>query len=137
MLRTMEQPATQLPVTLRLPSDETGPATARSAVELLARDLPVTIAQRLSLVVSELVTNAIRHSLVTDPRPSLTVDVTHARVTLAVHDCGLGFDREAVSGQAGAGGGWGLKLVDSLVDRWHVEHADGTRVVCEIDRSRS
>ena len=78
-------------------------------------------------------TNVLRHSEVEDPDPYLTIDVTASRVRLAVHDRGVGFDRDELYGEAGSTGGWGLKLVDSLVDRWRVERIDGTRVVCEID----
>lgn len=75
----------------------------------------------------------LRHSGVDNPDPYLTIDVTASRVRLTVHDRGVGFDREEFYGEAGAAGGWGLKLVDSLVDRWRVEHVDGTCVGCEID----
>lgn len=133
MLRTMGNSLSQPRVTLRLPADSSAPAQAREAVASLAHALPAPVPQKLSLAVSELVTNVLRHSGVDDPDPYLTLDITPSRVRLAVHDRGVGFDPQELYGEAGSGGGWGLKLGDSLVDRWRVEHVDGTRVVCEID----
>lgn len=133
MLRTMHNTFSQPRITLRLPADPSAPSRAREAVASFARVLPAPVPQKLSLAVSELVTNVLRHSEVENPDPYLTIDVTASRVRLAVHDRGVGFDRDGLYGQDGSTGGWGLKLVDSLVDRWRVERIDGTRVVCEID----
>jgi hypothetical protein len=49
-----------------------------------------------------------------------------------VHDRGHGFDGGAHAPEPGTVGGWGLQVVDGLVDRWWVEVNDGTRVVCEL-----
>jgi anti-sigma regulatory factor (Ser/Thr protein kinase) len=133
MPRMMEHTSGRMS-TLPLPSDPGAPAAARNAVEDLGGELPPAMREKLSLVASELVTNAIRHAVVADPAPTLTLDVKPSRVTLAVQDRGTIFDLEGLLAEPGAAGGWGLRLVDSLVDRWHVERHDGTRVVCEIDR---
>src|SRR5207302_9020872 len=119
---------------LHLPSDPSAPAVARAAVANLEGELSRSLVQKLGLIASELVTNSLRHAMVTDPAPTLKVAVSPSVVTISVHDQGSSFDLDSLSGEPGTGGGWGLKLVDSLVDRWRVERGDGTRVIGEIDR---
>jgi hypothetical protein len=57
-------------------------------------------------------------------------------VVLAVADDGSLFDPVAGSGEPGVDGGFGLPLVDSIADRWWIEHKPTTRVVCEFERER-
>jgi anti-sigma regulatory factor (Ser/Thr protein kinase) len=133
MHRTIEHAPTRMS-TVPLPSDPAAPAAARTAVAEFAGDLPQPIVERLTLVASELVTNAVRHAVAVDPSPILTLGVTPDCATLSVHDSGSSFDVDALNVQPGRAGGWGLMLVDSLVDRWRIELSHGTRVVCEIDR---
>jgi anti-sigma regulatory factor (Ser/Thr protein kinase) len=136
MSRTIEDASTRLPTRVVLPPGARAPSAARSAVAVLARGLPSTLEQRLVLTASELVTNALRHAVAVNPTPSMTIDVTPERIVLAVHDPGTHFDLDAPRGQPGPGGGWGLRLVDSLADRWWIERDHGTRVVCEFDRGQ-
>jgi anti-sigma regulatory factor (Ser/Thr protein kinase) len=87
----------------------------------------------VTLLSSELVTNAIRHA--DGPiRVEATLVPDFARV--AVIDSGPGFDPE-VRHEAR---GYGLRLIDKLASDWGVEAADGdgggTRVWFEVDRRR-
>jgi anti-sigma regulatory factor (Ser/Thr protein kinase) len=82
MPSTMEEIASHSRVALRLPADSSAPARARAAVSAIAHTLPAPIPQKLSLVVSELVTNALRHIQVPDPDPYLTIDVTPSPISL-------------------------------------------------------
>ena len=71
---------------------------------------------RLSVLVTELVTNAVRHG-----GGAVLVDVHDADgvVRVEVSDGGGGFDRAgqlAIEGTAD--GGFGLKIVDAMSDRW-------------------
>jgi len=137
MPRTMEhglRPAA--PTVLLLPSDASAPAAARASLAELAGELPADLLRNLSLVATELVTNALLHAGVADPAPTMSVAMTPSQVTLTVHDRGASFDLDAVFKQPGPSGGWGLRLVDSLVDRWRIERSGGTRVVCEIELTR-
>jgi anti-sigma regulatory factor (Ser/Thr protein kinase) len=99
--------------------------------------LPVNQATRdtLSLLVSELVTNAIRHAGLASVDP-ITVQIsTHDdRVRVAVHDGGPGFTPRANDGgDLDATGGRGCTIVAALSDAWGVEHdLGGCTVWCEL-----
>ncbi len=86
-----------------------------------------------SLLVSELVTNAVLHA---GSAVEVVVghDGRHANLRIEVHDSSLraprvgGFDLDATSGR-------GLALVDAISDRWGVENdADGKKIWFEIER---
>jgi anti-sigma regulatory factor (Ser/Thr protein kinase) len=119
---------------MRLPSDPSAPAVARASVRELAGALSSSLVEKLSLVASELVTNALRHAVAADPAPTLTVELQPRSVVLAVSDDGTLFDPDAHTKPRGDDGGFGLPLVDSIADRWRVEWEPTTRVVCEFDR---
>jgi anti-sigma regulatory factor (Ser/Thr protein kinase) len=108
------------------------PAQARRAVT----SLPFLEAtrERLALVVSELVTNSIRHAGLGAGDP-IDLDVTSVdgHVRIAVHDDGPGFDPAPHAGEAPANGGFGLALVAALSAEWGVErHPDGCTVWCAV-----
>jgi anti-sigma regulatory factor (Ser/Thr protein kinase) len=104
---------------------------ARHAVKELCDGVPPELREDLELVVSELVTNSIRHAgLRPHDTVTVTVSVTKKRVRVEVMDVGSGF-RPPVPKPVG---GWGLLLVSELADRWGVEEGSGTRVWCEMDR---
>ena len=119
---------------MRLPSDPSAPAHARATVRELGGTLSSSLVERLSLVASELVTNALRHAVAADPAPRLTVALEPDQVVLSVSDQGSLFDPTSRAGEPGPDGGFGLPLVDSIADRWRVESVPTTRVVCEFDR---
>jgi anti-sigma regulatory factor (Ser/Thr protein kinase) len=94
----------------------------------------------IRLLVSELVTNCVKHARV-GPEESivLTVDIHDNRVRVSVVDEGPGFEppETPVSEQAAeAGSGWGLFLVDQLSDQWGVERDSGATVWFELQRRR-
>lgn len=119
---------------LRLPADLSAPALARHTVQDLLAVLPPSMRARLSLVASELVTNVLRHSSADDPAATLTLTLASDRIRLAVTDAGAGFDPRASPPSDDAAGGWGLRVLDAIVDRWWVETDPMTSVICEIDR---
>ena len=113
-----------------------GPEAGRAARRALLRqdgdDLPEPIRGDLLLLVSELVTNAVRHGEV-GPDGSLRVEGVRSgpRVAVEVTDPGSGFD--TVLPARSEPGGWGLVLVDRLADRWGVNRtAAGTCVWFEM-----
>jgi anti-sigma regulatory factor (Ser/Thr protein kinase) len=95
------------------------PAEARRAVARLP--LPQATRDDLTLVVSELVTNSIRHagpSTSTLGTIGLQVTTVHESVRVAVHDGGRGF---APAARAERGGGvHGLGIVAALSHAWGV-----------------
>jgi anti-sigma regulatory factor (Ser/Thr protein kinase) len=121
-------------VRIRLSADAEAPARAREALRPLAGRATAERLQSLDLVVSELVTNAVRHSPADGPGAiGLEVLCVARTVSVAVTDPGRGFDAEAPRPEPGAGGGFGLYLVEELTNCWWVERVpSGTRVTAEL-----
>jgi anti-sigma B factor antagonist len=121
---------------VRVAGGPAAPRTARLAV--LAR-LDGRLGQRratdVGLIVSELVTNSVRHAGV-DADETIVVDVMllNDRLRLAVADPGGGTIPHVVDRTPERPGGPGLVLVDQLSDRWGVERdgAGATSVWCEL-----
>jgi anti-sigma regulatory factor (Ser/Thr protein kinase) len=82
--------------------------------------LPGSIRDDVLLLVTELVTNAVRHSSA-GPDGVVRVEILRGTDTLrvAVSDEGTGFTAEAPL-EANEAGGWGLALVDRIADRWAI-----------------
>ena len=94
----------------------------------------------IRLLVSELVTNCVKHAAI-GPEESivLTVDMGDDTVRVTVVDHGPGFEPPAApptEQAAEAGSGWGLFLVDQLSDSWGVERDAGATVWFELGRRR-
>jgi serine/threonine-protein kinase RsbW len=104
--------------------------------ELLAVNgvLPARLRDDLLLLVTELVTNAVRHAGC-PPHQGLRVELVLGAevIRVAVRDRGGRFRRAAPCPDPDGAGGWGLFLVDRLADRWAIEtSAKGTCVWFEI-----
>jgi len=90
-------------------------------------------AETLRLVVSEVVTNSVRHGQGgRDGCLELIVEAGPDRLRLEIVDEGPGFEPTPTAGLSDRPGGWGLFLVDSLADRWGVEASPRTRVWLEM-----
>ena len=87
------------------------------------------------LLVSELVTNAVRHA---NLRPGdvilLVIDLGDSVLLVEVHDPGGGFIPRAPAPDPARPSGWGLYLVEELADRWGVDSDESTLVWFEVDR---
>ena len=121
-------------LTLRLsPGPEAIPA-ARKALDGLAGLLERPTWEDLRLLVTELVTNGVRHSSNRGPvEVSVTLDDETVRVE--VSDSGRGFSPpEAPMPRQDGTGGWGLQLVDRVADRWGVKVGTQTCVWFELAR---
>jgi serine/threonine-protein kinase RsbW len=87
------------------------------------------------LLVSELVTNAVRHAnLAPGDVILLVVDLEDNVLRVEVHDPGGGFVPRAPAPDPTRPSGWGLYLVEELADRWGVDSDDRTLVWFEVDR---
>ena len=119
---------------LGLPRGLDAAAVARSALEGLDGRLPPDLLGDVRLLVSELVTKAVRHAPQgpgADVR--LTVTVTQDVVRVEVVDPGGGLAPGAPAAGPEPAGGWGLFLVETLADRWGGDGATGRRVWFELD----
>jgi anti-sigma regulatory factor (Ser/Thr protein kinase) len=108
-------------------------AQARHALAEIA--LPNGRERDVRLLVSELVTNAVRHAnLAEDDAILLVVETEDRGVRVEVHDPGGGFVPRAPAPDPARPSGWGLYLVAELADRWGVDSDDRTLVWFEVDR---
>jgi anti-sigma regulatory factor (Ser/Thr protein kinase) len=108
---------------------------ARDVVDReLGRSVPSGVLDDTTLLVSELVTNAVRHALRTGiPRVELRIENERGRIRVVVSDPGDGFAVEPRVPTASESSGWGLYLVDRIADRWGVITRDRNEVWFEID----
>src|SRR4051812_30475845 len=128
--------ADQVPWTLQsIPSDVNAPLVARRALERFSSQLEDDVFERSALVVSEVVTNSVKHAGLTAAQPiDLQIGLTPERLRIEITDDGPGFEPAAVPADPSqAAGGWGLPLVDRLADRWGVDFSHSTHVWCEFD----
>ncbi len=108
---------------------------ARAVVnDEIARAVSAKILEDATLLVSELVANAVRHA----PRAGtaeveLRLKVDPRRVRVVVSDPGAGFAAEPRLPTASESSGWGLYLVDRIADRWGIITKDRSEVWFEID----
>jgi anti-sigma regulatory factor (Ser/Thr protein kinase) len=113
-------------------------ARSRLAVSGIGADEP--LAETLILLVSELVTNAVRHAgLKAGDRIGLLVDRRDTVLRVEVDDPGTGFDLRPPRPDPARASGWGLYLVDELADRWGMDRGGrgGTRIWFELDEAWS
>ena len=123
---------------LEIPSTLMAPRTARVALRELLTDHPLAAPQldTLTLLVSEIVTNAVTHAEpegegVVEFNVTVTADLTRVRVS----DSGSGFEWPAESLPPGrVDGGYGITLLDGQASRWGTRRVPGRFTVWfEVD----
>jgi serine/threonine-protein kinase RsbW len=122
--------------TCPLPVDPRSPSLARRFIDE-SGVVPSSLVDRVKLVVSELVTNAVRHSGMSQgdiielrllPSPDV--------VRLEVRDSGRGLTVEADRGASLSElkeSGLGLYVVSHVADRWGADSTNGATVWAEFD----
>jgi len=111
------------------------PRCARSAIGVLEPCLDEELLEGLRLLITELITNSLRHSG-TDARETVGLDINLSRTLLRceVSDSGPGFERpQVIQPHADRPGGFGLVILDSIADRWNVFRDERFRVWFEVD----
>jgi anti-sigma regulatory factor (Ser/Thr protein kinase) len=118
----------------QLESGPKAPAEARdTVVGWLAGATSASALEDVKLLVSELVTNAVRHPDQEGPI-ELELSVAGEGIRIAVSDPGEGFTKPTVGPPPpDALGGRGLLIVDRLASRWGVDPGRPTRVWFELD----
>jgi anti-sigma regulatory factor (Ser/Thr protein kinase) len=118
-------------LSLQLPGGPEAAAKARRELSKLRGDIDPPLMETLRLLVTELVTNSVRHT--TAETIMLKVLVGRSAVWTEVTDTGPGFSVDG--GRDGDRAGWGLFLVERLADRWGVnQDSDGSKVWFELRR---
>src|SRR3954451_2372336 len=122
-------------VKLRLRGGPEAVSLARHSLNELESELGPDLFEDMRLLVSELVTNSVRHAVATtESVVALEVSVSGELVRCSVSDPGPGFEPTERAPNEDPASGWGLFLVEQLSDRWGVELNAGTSVWFEIDR---
>jgi two-component sensor histidine kinase len=109
-------------------ADEKAPRISRVLVEEL-RALFGTRSDDVKLLVSELVTNSVRHAALSET-VRVRVKVADDRIRLEVIDQGAGFSEIPMSI-----GGLGLVIVEQLAEDWGVQMDGNFTVWVELGRS--
>lgn len=123
---------------MRLERDPQAPSLARQAVAGFTEksEIAATELATLTLLVSELVSNAVLHS---DAPPACAIQLCarildEGAVRVEVIDHGSGFTAAPRDPRQPLGG-YGLYLVDKQATRWGVDSEGGTRVWFELANS--
>jgi anti-sigma regulatory factor (Ser/Thr protein kinase) len=120
--------------TVHLPHEPGSIPLARRELECLADSLDELTLRNTKLLVSELVTNAVRHVPAgDDDEIELVIDRAGDRLRVEVADRGSGFEPKPRSDVSHASSGWGLHIMAKLAARWGVEVDDGSRVWFELE----
>jgi two-component sensor histidine kinase len=103
-------------VRLSLPADPDAPIRARHEISRCPA-VPAHCRQDLALLVSEVVTNAVRHARGQDHDRPIEVDAHcgEEEVRVVVRDGGRGVARPRTPG---LDGGYGLHIVDAIASAW-------------------
>jgi anti-sigma regulatory factor (Ser/Thr protein kinase) len=117
-------------LSMRLGSGPDAAAEARRAIARLRQDLDPPLMETMRLLVTELITNAVRH---TDcDTLVLKVAIGKSAVLTEVSDDGPDFDPQPSDA---ADDGWGLFLVERLSDSWGVKTNGSKRVWFRLQRA--
>jgi len=123
-------------VTLAL--DKRAPRCARSLVTECLRDRVATSAlDYAQLLMSELVSNSLKHSRADDRHVAVSVELTPDWFRVGVLDAGSEAVIAVRPPDTETGEGFGLNLVRRLSERWGVEHpaTGGTQVWAQLVRA--
>ena len=120
-------------LSLRLRGGPEAAARARRALSKLRADIDPPLMETLRLLVTELVSNSVRHAR--SETVVLRVLVGRTAVLTEVTDEGPGFDPADADEPGTDDSGWGLFLVERLAHRWGVnQNPDTTKVWFELRR---
>jgi len=120
----------------RLPHDARAPGLARRALSRLDELLSADVRRDAGMLVTEVVSNAVRHSANRNPiELAVTVDETVMRTEVRER-AGTGFEPIVKHEPEQRESGWGLMLIDEISERWGVvsDHHAGACVWFELAR---
>ena len=119
-----------------LPATPAAVSAARRALLAASGGLPSTVRDDVLLLLTELVSNAVRHAEAGAGRwVRVELEQWARMIRVAVFDEGTGFTAEAPHPERDRSGGWGLFLIDRIADRWGITPTpSGTCAWFEIER---
>ena len=117
-----------------LAPDLGAPAAARRTLDRFRGQLEEDVIERSALVVTEVVTNSVRHAGLTGQPIDLNIQEIPGCLRIDVTDEGTAsFELVVTLPRPGQDSGRGFWMVDQLTDRWGVDFTRSTRVWCEFD----
>lgn len=126
-------------IDMKLPARPSAASKARENLSVLAGQISEQTYEDLRILVTELVTNSVRHSgVANDDAVRVGIWTAPDLLRVEVADPGKGFVKTVKPFSPDQCGGWGLQIVDRLSDRWGVKRATGagSTVWFEIDTAR-
>jgi anti-sigma regulatory factor (Ser/Thr protein kinase) len=117
----------------KLPMEPGSAAAARRVLDQLDGKVDPDKLETARLLVTEVVTNAVRHV----KRPGdidLNVALRDDALRIEVVDPGTGFQPQPRGPDSPMDGKWGLHFLDVLSDRWGIDSQGRTRVWFELAR---
>ena len=133
MLRAMGEPTDEHEITFAVPTEPSGASAARRVTrEILVAwglDLEDPVIDSSILIISELVTNAVKHARVLCRQAEVTLALGCGRLLLAVHDRHPHRPKALLNPHPDDSGGWGLQLVRDLT----AEAGGHTEVPADLD----
>ena len=130
--------SSQTSVFRSLPNEPASVREARHALESLAEVVDSETLDATRLLVSELVTNCVRHAK-SEPGENieLAASASSELVRVEISDSGPGFEIDPNARSKGdfEGSGWGLHLLSVLSDRWGTDRDERMRIWFEIEAS--
>jgi len=127
-----EAPAAALLGRMSIPSTLDAPRAARAAIrQWMPASAPPSLLQDAQLMISELVSNSVRHARPAEGAPiTVSAGASNGAVWFKVADSG---ERGSVTRRpAQPNGGMGLNILDAVASRWGTSHGDGTQVWFEL-----
>jgi LytS/YehU family sensor histidine kinase len=119
---------------LQLSLDRDAAHKARCAVrEGVGSAMRPSLLDDVLLLVTELVTNSVRHTGFTNGTVQLSITCTRRELVIEVEDPGAGFE---VPTSGSANDAYGLQIVDLLSKRWGVD-PDKSRVWCVLGNGKA
>lgn len=116
-----------------LPAKAVAPSIARGTLDPLQRRLSEDSYYTIQLLVTELITNSLRHAQFTDQDAiDIQIDMNEDRTRVSVCDPGGSSMPRLIEQDLEATGGRGLFLVDALADHWGVKCNHRTCVWFEL-----
>ena len=115
---------------MRLGSGPDAAAQARRAIGKLRQDLDPPLMETMRLLVTELITNAVRHT--NCDTVVLKIAIGKSAVLAEVGDDGPNFDPQPSDAEDD---GWGLFLVERLAEDWGVKTNGTKRVWFRLSRA--